>query len=147
MLKGDWNVYVGVSVMRIVLGHLARSKGCRACLMSIVFASMSFVGTAMAKDQSPLARGEEIALSKCSACHAIGKSDPSPTRINVETSLRDLHLRFPIAMLLKAVKTGYIDGHDEMPGFSLSPSEITALLLYIDSLSPEGAPRYIPKKR
>ena len=133
--------------MRIVLGHLACRKGWKACLMSIVFALMSFVGTAMAKDRSLLARGEEIARSKCSACHAIGKSDPSPTRINVETSLRDLHLRFPIAMLLKALKTGYIDGHDEMPGFSLSPSEITALLLYIDSLSPDGAPRYISKKR
>ena len=101
----------------------------------------------MAKDQSHLARGEALARSKCGACHAIGKSDPSPTRINVDTSFRDLYLRFPIAMLLKAAKTGYIVGHDEMPGFSLSPSEISALLLYIDSLSPEGAPTYIAKKR
>ena len=101
----------------------------------------------MAKDKSQLARGEAIARSKCGACHAIGKSDSSPTRINVDTSFRDLHQSFPITMLLKAAKTGYIAGHDEMPGFSLPPSETSGLLLYIDSLSPEGAPSYIAKKR
>jgi len=116
-------------------------------LFSVAFALMSFAGTAMAKDQSQLARGEAIARSKCGVCHAIGKSDSSPTRINVDTSFRDLYLRFPIPMLLNAAKTGYITGHDEMPGFSLSPLEISALLLYIDSMSPEGAPRYISKKR
>ncbi|MFT5508227.1 MAG: cytochrome c [Hyphomicrobiaceae bacterium] len=133
--------------MRIVLGRLACGKRCRACLFSVAFALISFAGTAMAKDQLQLARGEAIARSKCGVCHAIGKSDSSPTRINVDTSFRDLYLRFPIPMLVKAAKTGYITGHDEMPGFGLSPSEISALLLYMDSMSPEGAPRYISKKR
>jgi cytochrome c len=135
------------NIMRIVLGRLECGKRYRACLFGLVSASISFAGTAMAKEQSQLVRGEAIARSKCGVCHAIGKSDSSPTRINVDTSFRDLHQRFPIKMLLKAAKTGYIAGHDEMPGFSLSLSEITALLFYIDSLSPEGAPRYIAKNR
>jgi len=126
--------------MCIVLGCLACGKPRRACLF-VVVASILFVGTAAAKDQSQIARGEVIARIKCAVCHAIGKSDSSPTRINVETSFRDLYLRFPIPMLLKAAQTGYITGHDEMPGFSLPPSEISALLLYIDSMSPKGAPR------
>lgn len=133
--------------MRIVLVYVLCAKHLRACLFGVVFASISFVGTALAKDKSLLARGEAISRSKCSVCHAIGKSDSSPTRINVETSFRDLYLRFPIAMLLKAAKTGYIAGHDEMPGFDLSPSDMMVLLFYIDSLSPQGAPRYITKKR
>ena len=132
--------------MRIVLGCLACGKRYRACLFGVTLAPILFAGTAMTKEQSRQVRGEEIARSKCGFCHAIGKSDSSPTRINVDTSFRDLHRRFPITMLLKAAKTGYIAGHDEMPGFSLSLSKITALLFYIDSLSPEGAPRYIAKK-
>jgi cytochrome c len=133
--------------MRTVLGRLGSGKRFRVCLFGVVLASISFAGAAMAEDQSQLEQGEAIARSKCADCHAIGKSDSSPTRINVETSFRDLHKRFPISMLLKATKTGYIAGHDEMPGFRLSPSEISALLFYIDSLSPEGAPRYIAKER
>ncbi len=132
--------------MRIVLGRLACGNLCRAGMLGVVIATISLAAcTAAATDQSKLARGEAIARSKCSVCHAIGKSDSSPTRINVDTSFRDLHLRFPIAMLLKAAKTGYVDGHDEMPGFSMPPSDILALLFYIDSLSPAGAPRYIAK--
>lgn len=132
--------------MRIALSRLVCGKWPRAHLIGVVIALISFADRSLAKDQSQLARGETIARSKCCACHAIGKSDPSPTRINVDTSFRDLHLRFPIAMLLKAAKTGEIDGHDEMPGFSLSPSEISALLGYIDSLSPDNARKYIAKK-
>lgn len=133
--------------MRVVFRYELRVTHLKACLFGVIFASISFVGTALAQDKSQLARGEAIARSKCSVCHAIGKSSSSPTRINVETSFRDLYLRFPIAMLLQAAKTGYIAGHDEMPGFDLSPSDMTALLSYIDSLSPKGAPRYTTKKR
>jgi hypothetical protein len=65
----------------------------------------------------------------------------------VETAFRDLHKRFPIAMLLAAEKTGEIEGHDEMPGFRLSRPVVSDLLAYIDSLSPPGAPKYTAKRR
>ena len=133
-------------IMRIALASWTRTMQFKASLIGLLFGLMSLVGEAVAKDQSKLVLGESIARSKCSFCHAIGKSDPSPSRTNANTSFRDLHLRFPIAMLSDAVKTGNIAGHDEMPSFKLSPAEVSALLLYIDSFSPKDALRYIPDK-
>ncbi len=97
--------------------------------------------TASATDRSQ--RGRAIARAHCSPCHAIGKRDPSPTRINKDTAFRDLYRRYPIAMLLKALKTGTIEGHDEMPAFDLPPMAMIDLLAYIDSLAPPKAPKYL----
>jgi hypothetical protein len=47
-----------------------------------------------------------------------------------------LHERYPIPMLVEASESGVISGHDEMPGFYLSLSDVRALLAYIDSLGP-----------
>lgn len=90
-----------------------------------------------------LQRGLALAAAHCAACHAIGRTDVSPTRINRNTSFRDLHERFPIKMLVEATTTGTIEGHDEMPAFDFSATEIVDLLSYIDSLSPEGTGKYV----
>lgn len=87
-------------------------------------------------DANALTRGFALVQKDCGACHAIGPSDKSPHRIS--PPLRTLHERYPIAMLSMARKTGSIAGHDEMPGFDYGPSDIRAVLLYIDSLSPIG---------
>jgi len=122
--------------------------GHRGLIFIGCIATSTLVATAvMAADQSQLARGQAIARNLCSPCHAVEKSDPSPTGINVETAFRDLHRRFPIGMLLKAEKTGEIEGHDEMPAFRLPRRSISDLLAYIDSLSPPGAPKYTATKR
>lgn len=92
--------------------------------------------------EARLERGRAIAEARCSVCHAVGLTDESPTRINVNTAFRQLSERFPIPMLEDAARTGYISGHDEMPGFQFSMEDITALLTYIDSMAPAGA-RYV----
>lgn len=135
------------NIMRILLTSWALTMHVRAHLIGFLLGLISFVGVAAAEDKSRLELGKAIARTECSFCHAIGKSDPSPSTTNANTSFRDLHRRFPIAMLTNAVKTGNISGHDEMPSFMLSPSQVLALLHYIDSLSPKGAPKYIAKKK
>ncbi len=90
-----------------------------------------------------LKQGRAVAQAYCSACHAIGPRDPSPVRANANTAFRDLHERYPIAMLVEALKTGRIEGHDEMPAFNLPMPAMMKLVAYIDSLSPAKAPRYI----
>lgn len=84
-----------------------------------------------------LERGLAIAAENCSACHAIGLDDESPTRANENTAFRQLHERYPIAMLVEAAKTGLISGHDEMPEFHFERKDAEALLAYIDSLAPD----------
>lgn len=87
--------------------------------------------------EARLERGLAIAAENCSACHAIGLDDESPTRVNENTAFRQLHERYPIAMLEETAKTGGISGHDEMPEFQFEPEDAEALLAYIDSLAPD----------
>lgn len=118
----------------------------RAWLLAAVFGSSGAAAALAADGQPRLSRGQAIAEAQCGACHAVGLSDPSPTRINVNTAFRDLHKRYPIPMLVNAIRDGVIEGHDEMPAFRFSQSAMTDLLMYIDSLSPEAARKYIKEK-
>jgi len=52
-------------------------------------------------------------------------------------AFRDLHVRYPIEMLLDAKASGVIGGHDEMPMFDLGLTDMKALLTYIDRLNPD----------
>lgn len=115
--------------------------------LPLVIALASLSTPAFAADDgksSQIENGRDIAEAHCAPCHAIEKDDASPTRTNENTAFRDLYKRFPIEMLVKAAKTGSIDGHDEMPAFDFSMDEINALLAYIDSLAPAGTGKYRP---
>lgn len=89
-------------------------------------------------------KGSAIVAEKCSRCHAVGQSDASP--IQVTPPLRELVGDFPVAMLVEALKTGVISGHDEMPMFDLGLEGVEAVVAYIDSLSP-GGPHYLPERK
>lgn len=86
-------------------------------------------------------RGYAIAIEKCAHCHAISHNDEPPHAIVIP--FRQLHTRFPIAMLIDARDRGVVAGHDEMPMFTGSLSDMRALLSYIDSLAPPNAPAYV----
>ena len=87
-----------------------------------------------------LKRGANIAIEKCSLCHAITHDDIPPHAIVIP--FRELHTRFPIPMLIEARERGVIAGHDEMPMFTLSKQDMSDLLSYIDSLAP-SSPAYV----
>jgi cytochrome c len=95
---------------------------------------------AVTQTSSLLEKGRTIGEQKCAPCHAIGRDDERPHAI--VTPFRELHTRYPIAMLIDAQKTGIISGHDEMPMFELSREDMRALLAYIDSFAPEAL-RYV----
>ena len=110
-----------------------------ATIIASVVALASVARSAVADDQL-LARGQAIAAHKCSPCHAIGRHDARPH--DIVLPFRDFHERYPIPMLVEAKESGVISGHDEMPGFELSESEMRALLAYIDSFAPNDQ-RYV----
>lgn len=114
------------------LKRLARSlEGVAAAFMSVLVILMP---ATEAEDGAVLKRGRAIAALKCAHCHAIGRDDERPHAIVIP--FRDLHIRYPIEMLVDAKASGVIGGHDEMPMFELSREDMHALLSYIDSLAP-----------
>ena len=98
--------------------------------------------TALTKQQM---NGRMIAQKLCADCHAVTRHDRSPTAVNANTAFRDLHKRYPIKMLVDGLSSGTIAGHDEMPAFIFSPSDMVALLSYIDSFAPTPAKTYVKR--
>ena len=122
--------------------QVSRLKRSARFAVSIAAASMSFLAlppATDAKDGAVLKQGHAIAALKCARCHAIGREDERPHAIVLP--FRDLHVRYPIEMLVDAKASGVIGGHDEMPMFELPREDMRALLSYIDSLAP-GKPGY-----
>lgn len=115
----------------------------RGAMLLLALALPIPTGAASAHPTSDLAvRGSAIAAEKCGRCHAVGIADDSPHKIT--PPLRSLGQDYPIPMLIEALKTGVVGGHDEMPQFDLGVDEATALVAYIDSLDPTG-PQYLRK--
>ena len=115
-------------------------------ILFLLHVSASPLASANEKDtefRELVVQGRALAERSCSACHAVGLTDESPTSVNRNTSFRRLYERFPILMLTEAAKTGSISGHDEMPGFDFTINEVKALLAYIDSVTPTGQPTYV----
>lgn len=105
--------------------------------MALLLPLLSDVASA---DPALVARGADIAATRCATCHAIGATGTSPQPI--VPPFRTLHEDFPIEMLVAALATGVVSGHDEMPMFDLGPDDAGALVAYIDSLKP-GGPQYL----
>ena len=114
----------------------------RAPVRSIfgMLCAVMLLETSAAADQRLIAEGEDLARTQCGQCHAVGRSDDSPHPIT--PPFRDLHQDFPISMLVDALATGVVSGHDEMPMFEFTGEEARALLAYIDSLHPDK-PSYL----
>ena len=125
------------------MGLTRRSGTGRGAVQSLALAVLLMAGAATAHAASELAvRGSAIAAEKCGRCHAVGVADDSPHKIT--PPLRSLGADYPIPMLVEALKTGVVGGHDEMPMFDLGVDGATALVAYIDSLDPTG-PQYLGK--
>lgn len=98
------------------------------------------VSPALAAEKATLDRGRLIAEQLCGRCHATAESGESPHKIT--PPFRILSERFPVEMLVEALKSGEISGHDEMPMFVLAPEDMTALLAHIDSFA-DARSRYL----
>lgn len=121
--------------LRSVLQALLR-PGARNAL--VVAGVLSALPSPVAADDA-IARGSAIAAYRCGKCHAVGVADDSPHRT---PPFRKLAADYPIPMLVEALKTGTLGGHDEMPQFDLGLDGAAALVAYIDSFNPAG-PHYL----
>ena len=83
-------------------------------------------------DPTPLQRGQELLTAKCSGCHAIGRTGPSPR--SAAPPFRTLAQKYPIESLAEALAEGLSVGHPDMPEFVFEPAEIGAILDYLKSI-------------
>lgn len=81
-------------------------------------------------------RGEALASMHCASCHAISLTDES--RHPDAPALREISQAYPVEMLGEALAEGILVGHPDMPVFSFAPSDIEALLSYLESIQETG---------
>ncbi len=82
-------------------------------------------------DEALAERGRIIAETYCSDCHATGASGAS--RMAEAPPLRTFHERWEVENLAEALAEGIMVGHEDMPEFRMTTSEIDAFLAYLDS--------------
>lgn len=82
---------------------------------------------------SALDQGRAALETRCSRCHAIGLEGASP---HAEAPpFREVVTRYPPENLEESLAEGIDSGHPDMPTFILSPSEISAVVVYLKSLA------------
>jgi len=101
-------------------------------------AALSLSPPARAQEVSVTA-GRELAMARCSRCHAVGRTGDSPNPRSPR--FRDLGARFPFAGLREALMQGMIVGHPEMPIQHLTQAESGDLIAYMRTLQERPAPR------
>lgn len=100
----------------------------RTVLLSLAAVALSQTASAQpARDT-----GEALVQRNCSQCHAITRTDKSPLRD--APAFRDLTLNYPMEDLAEALAEGILTGHPAMPEFRFEPSEVKAIIRYLQSI-------------
>ncbi|MBL8546501.1 MAG: cytochrome c [Hyphomonadaceae bacterium] len=85
-----------------------------------------------ALESARIERGQHLAVTNCSGCHAIGRSGDS--RHPMAPPFRQLSRNYHVNELEEAFAEGVLVGHPDMPEFTLSPEDVDSLLSYIQSV-------------
>lgn len=101
----------------------------------VVAALALLAGCASAPPPTPQARGQALAETYCSACHATGLSGDSPAP--EAPPFRRLSENYRVAALEEALAEGISVGHPAMPQFQFAPGDVDALVAYLQSIQQE----------
>jgi cytochrome c len=102
-------------------------------------ALLLWLGPAAAAEKGSLHRGELLLRENCSRCHAIGTTGNSPHP--EAPPFRTLSSRYPIEDLSESLAEGIVSGHPDMPIFVFSPTDVEAIIEYLNSIQEKPAPK------
>lgn len=77
-------------------------------------------------------RGRAIVEGNCAPCHATARDGASP--LAAAPPFRSLSERYPISDLEEALAEGIVTAHPAMPEFTFEPSDVAAIIAYIQSI-------------
>ncbi len=84
------------------------------------------------------AKGEVLVKENCSRCHAIGKEGNSPHP--QAPPFRTLSSKYPIEDLAESLAEGIVSGHPDMPIFVFTPTDVEAIIEYLNSIQDQPSP-------
>ena len=104
-----------------------------------IFAFTLLAGCISAPGQQAEYRGQQVAQSHCSSCHAVKKAGESPAP--EAPPFRTLSQNYRVTNLEDALAKGISIGHPAMPEFQFSSEDADALVLYLQSIQEHGPDR------
>ena len=93
---------------------------------------------AWAVEKDLTAKGEGLVRKDCSSCHAIGKEGDSPHPD--APPFRTLSSKYPVTDLAESLAEGIVSGHPDMPVFVFEPTDVEAIIEYLQSIQDQPAP-------
>jgi mono/diheme cytochrome c family protein len=129
-------------------GVLKRRRAPELLVVTAICAALAFglataPGRAAEKDLTD--KGEVLVKENCSRCHAIGKEGTSPHP--QAPPFRTLSSRYPIEDLAESLAEGIVSGHPDMPIFAFTPTDVAAIVDYLNSIQDAPAqPTEQPKR-
>ena len=114
---------------------MLKSLSLATTLAGVAVLSMSLPARA---EEVSLKAGRQLAVSRCSRCHAVYSTGDSPNPRSPR--FRDLGTSFPFDGLREALMQGMIVGHPEMPIQHLTQVESGDLIAYMRSLQSRRGP-------
>ncbi|WP_156405379.1 c-type cytochrome [Sphingomonas sp. Root710] len=102
-----------------------------------------FLGLGLALAAAPaqadqlVREGHALAVKRCGACHATGKTGASP--LAAAPPFRSLAYRYPVETLDEALAEGITAGHPDMPSDPWEPADIKRFIAYLNSIGPKPA--------
>lgn len=83
-------------------------------------------------------KGEQLVKENCSRCHAIGKEGTSPHP--EAPPFRTLSSKYPVEDIAESLAEGIVSGHPDMPIFVFSPTDVEAIIDYLQSIQDQPSP-------
>jgi cytochrome c len=108
---------------------LGRGRGLLAALAACALVG---IGAAAAADKDLTAKGEALVKDNCARCHAIGKEGASPHPD--APPFRTLSSKYPVEDLAESLAEGIVSGHPDMPIFAFTPTDVAAIIDYLESI-------------
>ena len=79
--------------------------------------------------------GKGLVETNCAQCHGVSLKDKS--KHDKAPVFRSLAKRYPIEALEEAFAEGIYSGHPDMPVFTATPEQVSAIVAYISSIQDE----------
>ena len=116
---------------------LDRARWLLAPLAAYVLVGFGAV-VAAAAEKDLTDKGEQLVKENCSRCHTIGKEGNSPHPD--APPFRTLSSKYPVEDIAESLAEGIVSGHPDMPIFVFSPTDVEAIIDYLQSIQDQPSP-------
>ena len=117
--------------------HKDRGRGFSALVAAGLILGV-WASPALAVEKDLTAKGELLVKENCARCHVVGTEGASPHPD--APPFRTLSSKYPVEDLAESLAEGIVSGHPDMPIFVFTPTDVAAIIDYLESIQDQPSP-------